>query len=108
MYLEDAAWWCVWSWLCGARALSYGEDDKVSTSLLSGLKPVDGQIIFVVWLWWGFSLPEGCTVEVTARQALHGEVWWMVVKFSALQAGVQASCTCTSVSRGKLPAGRRR
>lgn len=29
----------------------------------------------------------------------------MVVKFSALQAGVQASCTCTSVSRGELPAG---
>jgi hypothetical protein len=25
----------------------------------------------------------------------------MVTMFSALQAGVQASCTCTSVSRGK-------
>lgn len=48
---------------------------------------------------------QGCK-GVRMQQTLQSEVRCMVMKFSALQAGVQDSCTCTSVSReGNLVVG---
>jgi hypothetical protein len=97
--LDGLGWWS-----CGGSCVLSREVETRLVGEFAGPELVGGQTV-VVWSWWKLLFVCQAANDVVACILHIVRLKWLVVKFSALQAGVQDSCACTSVSRKEFLLG---